>query len=231
MQYVSTALDGDVAAETPRERDFLAVQVDADNAAPVGLEQLDSELTDQSQADDREDFPQGRLRDANSLQRDRTDRHERRSLVVNPVRYANREVMRNQVDLGVISNLCAGASHALSHGESRDAFADCDDAADAAIAERVGLIELVEDGAPGCDEPIATDSLDDLPDQIGSFARLSQQRLARQVHGHPLRSYRHERGRGLHEDASGLDSRCRHIGNLQLPCTIRLQNLLHSPIF
>ena len=96
-----------------------ALDVDPDDVAPMRREQLYRDLADEPESDDDDDVPELRPYQANALQRDRANRHERRLLVAHLVRDMNGEVLGDRVHLGVVRVTGTGAGDAVAPSRSR----------------------------------------------------------------------------------------------------------------
>ena len=100
-------------------RDSRRVDVRADHATPRGGEQLRGELAEDAEPDDAHGLAERWLGTADTLERDRAERHRRGgSSVDTPVWDVHGEVDRNRNHLGVIRDSGAGARDQIAGRES-----------------------------------------------------------------------------------------------------------------
>ena len=93
------------------QRDFDDIHADHSDAGRA--QDLHQQLPDQSEADDAGGLAQLHLRLAETVQRDAADGGERSVLHRHAVRNGHRQVLRDEVELGVIAVADAGTSDAL----------------------------------------------------------------------------------------------------------------------
>src|SRR5205085_9127722 len=135
-----------IRAEPFRQLDLRGVEVNAEDAAAVSLQELRGELAEESEADDDDRLAQRRLGEPHALERDGPERCEGSALEVNAVGQAHAEVLRHGPEFGVRGVARAGAGHALADAETLHAFADLRDYPCRAVAERVRLVQLLAHG-------------------------------------------------------------------------------------
>ena len=185
------------------------VEVDADDAAAVGAQQLRGDLSEHAQADYHKRLTQRRRRAAHALHGDRAERHRAGIVEADAVGNTGHQVLGNADDFGVMGALRTGAGHAIAGPDSFQPGADLDDDAGGGIAGRGAGAELPLDDVP---RPVDAHRGDGLNDFLGVFgiargklpqrqaaalqsAQLGPDGNAGPLHGHQCRS-RFKRRRG-----------------------------------
>ena len=101
--------------------DELRREVDPDDAAAGGAQDLGGELADQPQPDHRDALAEADVGLTHAVQRDAADRGEGRLREVDPLGNRHAEVRRDVVDLGVDGVVAAAARNAIAGLKVADA--------------------------------------------------------------------------------------------------------------
>ena len=138
--------------------DLSVVEIDAEHLAARRPQELRRDLADQSEADDGESLAERRRRRSDALERDRTNREEGGRVIADAVGNLRAEFLGNEVHFRVVRHLRARAGNPVADGDSGDALPHRNYTTGAAVAQRDGLIEPVEDGSAGREQAVARES-------------------------------------------------------------------------
>ncbi len=219
---------GGIGAKRAREVAFRWDRVEAQHLAPVGLEQLHRQLTEEAEAHDHHALAQRGLGLAHALKGDRADRDERRALVVDSLGNRNAEILGNIIVLGVARISRSGAGDPVADLEALHAVSEFDDGSGAAVAEGDGVIELRPHRLDGADDPLALRLVHHLAHQVRARHGLARQARLRKIRQHFFRA-RADQGRARGDNhASRSRRRGREILEREFAGPIVLRDLFHG---
>src|SRR5690606_7650512 len=144
--------------ELPRQRQPALVEVDREHPAAVRAEQLHGQQANESSPGDDECLAQGRLREANSLQADRTHHGESCGFVAHTFRNAHAQVPRHRYDLRARTV----GGHAIALSQSLYPLPHVTHGTDIAVTEGDRLAELGADRLDGSEQAVGPHLVEDL---------------------------------------------------------------------
>ena len=217
-----------VSALGARELDLVGGHVDAEDPAAGRLEQLHRQLADQAEADHDARLAQPHVGDAHALQRNRADRDERGVVQADRVWHAHRQVSGHRDNLGVVRLASAGAGDPIAARKRvLRGLTNLQDGARAAIAEGYGHVEPTADGLDGRGNPVASQLVGHLLDQLGSLAGGVEQVRAAGFDEHALGARADQRPLVLDQQPAARRQRRGHLDDARRARATVLQNLLH----
>jgi hypothetical protein len=173
---------------------------------------LDRKLADKSEPDDNARFTQLDLGNADPLQGDGADGHERRVIQADLVRHADAQIARDRDDLGVVCLTGACAGHAISHGKGiAGALANIQNDTRAAIPEWNCHIQPAADCVYGGGNAVTRGFIDDLFDEILAVERCTNKIGTAGFDDHALGTGTDQRPPVLDQYAPLRRNRCRHL--------------------
>ena len=179
--------------------------------APAADEQPGGQDADEPAADHRHAVAKLDAREADRVKRDRGDRAERSVCGANPGGDPRAQVARDRDDLGVVGMPTTGTRDQVTYLESGGCCPDLNHAARRAIADRSLLGQLPLHRAERLRDPLAAGSIDHLSDELGTGARLRDQRFLRQLDRRPLGAGADHRVEVSDENSPRRAWRVRHV--------------------
>ena len=131
--------------------------------------------------------------------------------------------LRHDHVFGVYGVVAPGAGHTLAGLKTGYAFAQFYDRAGAGITQRHGLVQAVEGGFDGAQQPLTAGFVQHLFDQVRAGARLAQDGLAGELDQHTFGAGRDQGGGVAHQQHAGFGGRYGHLYHLGEAVTHVLQ--------
>ena len=226
-RFGETVGDRDIRAKFKRQRRARGVRIEPEDAAAIGLQQLDSEQADEPEAHHDNSLAERRNGETDALQRDRAERDEARVLVIDIGGDRNRQVFRDRVDFRVIGQSSASTGEPIADRDAIDATADLQNFAGEAISKRDRRIELREHFFDRWLQPVALDIAHDATHQIGARHGLSGERGLGEIDQLPFGARTDERDARRNEQTAFPDPRSRRFRDLEFTRSIALHDLFH----
>src|SRR5262249_53538547 len=140
-----------VHAQLSGARDASWIEIEAEDLAAGGAQQLDGDLADETKAEHGDAVAELRRRAAHALERDRSDRRGCRRAARTASRPAAYELALHADEVRVVGLAGPGAGHEIARRQIRDAGANGDHFAGDRVAHTPPLlVELTVRQAAGC---------------------------------------------------------------------------------
>ena len=192
----------------------------------MGAQQLHRHQPDQAQTGHDNGFAECWLREANALQRDRSEHGESGGLVGHRIGHLRAQIHRHRHQFGVL----AVAGDPVADRVAAHAGADFHHLANVAVAHGKRLVELVAHRGDRRHQPVGADLVEHHAHLVGLLARLVDQAGLAEVDHHAFGAGRDQRARGAHQQLPAASAGAGNVGDFRGAVLQVLQDLFHTDV-
>ncbi|OQA25938.1 MAG: hypothetical protein BWY59_01568 [Verrucomicrobia bacterium ADurb.Bin345] len=214
---------GEFRTHTARQLTTRRDGVGAQHPTLLRLEQRNGQLADEAEADHKGCVAELYAGQPDTLERDGAEHGERRVVE----RHIRRHMCTKMTGDAHDTRVRSVGSHAVTGLKPLNPRTACKHDAGGRVAHRHRRIEFLGDLREGVEEAFLFQLLDDAAHVVGAFARLAEERFARQFDRHLLRAGGNERESVGDQDVAGFGHRRGNRAQIQLSVADVLNDLLH----